>query len=98
MGTLWYDTGMNDFLYRLRAHTGGLICIKSDLHWYDGLGRSNPINDVMGLVLEVHRRVPYGGTTAATTTSSKSDAVASLLLVSGNQRWIWVTAEDVELL
>jgi hypothetical protein len=89
---------MNDFLYRLRAHTGGLICIKSDLHWYDGLGRSNPINDVIGLVLEVHRRVPYGGTTAATTTLSKSDAVASLLQVSGNQRWIWVTAEDVELL
>lgn len=88
---------MNGFIYQLRAHTGGLICIKSDLHWYDGLFLSNPINEVMGLVLEVHSRVPLGERTAATTAST-SNSVASLLMVSGFQRWIWVTAEDVELL
>ena len=90
-----------DFLQTLRAHTGGLIRIKSELFWYGGRGWDG-IPDRICLVLDATALagVTRGARAAhCRVTGRDSDLdVAVLLLIDCRPQWVWVTREDVELI
>ena len=71
------------FLEQLQSHKGGLLRLKTELYWYGGRGYDRS-PDRICLILDAARR-----TTAD---------YATLLLIDGSPHWVWVAAEDVELL
>lgn len=92
-------------LETLRAHTGGLLRIKSELFWYGGRGWDGT-PDRICLVLDT---VPAGvdgdgsfnpvvGRCRCSANSSAAASADALLLIDGTPQWIWVANEDVELI
>ena len=88
------------FLEALRAHTGGLIRLKTDLFWYGCRGLDGSPGRIC-LILDASPRgdhSPEAITTSATLSAFAHSALASLLLIDSTPQWIWVAQEDVELL
>ena len=95
---------------RLQAHRGGLIRIKTQLFWYGGRGwDGNPGR----LCLVLDATAYTAGVRAAEAAEAAAIAAAAftadvvrraavcastLLLVDGAPHWVWVAAEDIELL
>jgi len=83
-------------LEQLRIHVGGLILLKSELWWYgarawDGArGRICLLMDAAPTAASA-RRWPAAVTGSAC-------AAATLLLIDGRPHWVWVSADDLELL
>ena len=75
------------FLDRLLSHKGGLIRLKTELYWYGGRGYDRS-PDRICLLLDAARTAAAAARTAA----------AALLLIESSPHWVWVAAEDVELL
>lgn len=93
-----------DFLQTLRAHTGGLLRIKSELFWYDGRGLDGAPGRVC-LILDPADFDAVPGDGEAVDIRARvgpallrGDGAAALLLIEGAPRWIWVSQEDVELI
>ena len=91
-------------LEKLQAHRGGLVRIKSELYWYDGRGwDGNPGR--LCLVLDA-TAVAAGGPPATATVAAEAlrrtaaalTVAATLLLIDGAPRWVWMVETDVELL
>ena len=89
------------FLQRLQAHKGGLLRLKTQLYWYDGV-RSEIVGRVC-LLLDASN-LPKPSAAAATAVvatavvpSAAADA-AAYLLIDGQPAWIWVAERDIELL
>jgi len=96
------------FLDNLQSHKGGLIKLKTQLYWNDGRGWDNNPGRIC-LLLDAEAVTTFTGTAAAAgitvSTVTASAAVpdyariaAALLLVDGAPHWIWVGADDLELL
>ena len=87
------------FLEDLQAHKGGLVRIKSDLFWYDGGRGWDGAWDRVGLLMDADDDAPDRRFAAARTTApALTDASVALLLVDGQPHWVWVGADDLELL
>jgi len=89
------------FLEQIQAHTGGLICLKTQLYWYGGRGYDKNPGRVC-LVLDIAATRSAAGLDAAAQfadiyTLSIRTASAHLL-IDGVPRWIWLADEDVEIL
>ena len=82
------------FLEQLQSHKGGLLYLKTGLYWYGGRGYDRS-PDRICLILDAARRTAATGTAAARGTTAD---YATLLLIDGSPHWVWVAAEDVELL
>ena len=90
-----------DFLQELGSHRGGLVLLKTQLFWYGGRGWDGITGRICLLMdAAAGHRVPAsaaatGAPTAATATTATTTA---LLLVDGQPHWVWVGADDLELL
>ena len=86
-------------LEKLQSHKGGLIQIKSELYWYDDRCWDG-VPGRIGLVLDAADATLGTGIDlgTATTGAPRYRAVAALLLVDGQPHWVWMVAEDIELL
>ena len=100
-----------DFLQTLRAHTGGLVRIKSELFWYNTGWEFIPdriclVLDAVGggVVLDAtaarHRRrpPPPANLGADPGTVWFPEFAAVLLLIDDRPQWVQVSQADVELL
>ena len=90
------------FLESLQAHKGGLICLKTELYWYDGRGYDNTPGRIC-LILDAAaadlRRTGGDHVGVAITTAATAAVVAvAHLLIDGQSAWIWVAEKDGELL
>jgi len=86
------------FLQRLQAHKGGLIQLKTQLYWYDGVR-----NEIVGricMLLDADAVEDPLDAVARTAEAhlGMSSTAAALLLIDGSPQWIWITEADVELL
>ena len=83
-------------LEQLRIHVGGLVRLKDELFWYGGRGWDG-ITGRVCLLLDAApaRSAPFA---QATATATGAGAAAALLLVDGAPRWVWVGADDLEIL
>ena len=87
------------FLQQLQVHKGGLVQLKTQLYWYDGVR-----NEIVGRVCLLLDAAAADArrSTAATATAvrprSAATTAAALLLIDGSPQWIWITEADVELL
>jgi hypothetical protein len=79
------------FLEELTAHKGGLVCLKSELYWYNGCGWDGCPGRIC-LILDAGLR------SCALAAAVTPAAAATLLLVDGDPHWVWVAQADVELL
>jgi len=90
-----------NYLQRLQAHKGGLLCLKAELYWYGGRGRDGTPGRIC-LILDaaIIASAPASATTATAAyyASAAAAATAALLLIDGSPQWIWVVEADVELL
>ena len=92
------------FLEALKAHRGGLVRIKTQLYWYSGRGWG--WDGITGRVCLLLDAAPAMSTTAAARTAAVERAAtaaeavgsAALLLIDGHPQWVWVGADDLELL
>ena len=95
------------FLETLQSHKGGLIQLKTQLYWYDGV-RSEIVGRIC-LLLDASSLPKPSATVAAATvattttvaaagTKTTATAAAALLLIDGQPAWIWVAEQDIELL
>jgi hypothetical protein len=89
------------FLEELTAHKGGLIRLKTELWWYGGRGRDG----IRGRVCLLMDAAPTGALawSAANTTPdgawfAPEVAAGILLLIDGRPHWVWVSADNLELL
>jgi hypothetical protein len=97
------------FHEELVAHKGGLILLKSELYWYGGRGwdritdRTVLLMDACAPLAAAPPRppaVPMSPAPAAVARGARAalaDA-ATLLLIDGRPHWVWVGADDLELL
>jgi len=91
------------FLQQLQAHKGGLLRLKTQLYWYDGVR-----NEIVGrvcLLLDAATAADALAAAARTATAAgtaaahvRSSTAAALLLIDGSLQWIWITEADVDLL
>jgi len=82
----------------LQSHRGGLVRIKSDLFWYDSRGWDGTRGRIC-LLMDADDNAPDRRFAAARTTApALSGATVALLLVDGQPHWVWVGADDLELL
>ena len=96
------------FLEQLQSRRGGLIRLKTELYWYGGRGYDgNPgrvclILDTATTPIAVHSAGVSTSATATRRTAATGIAnltgYATLLLIDGSPHWVWMAAEDVELL
>jgi len=85
-------------LEALQAHKGGLVRIKTDLFWYGGRGWDGARGRIC-LLMDADDDAPDRRFAAARTTASTFiAATVALLLVDGQPHWVWVGADDLELL
>jgi hypothetical protein len=84
------------FLEELTAHKGGLILLKTNLFWYGGRGWDG-VQDRVCLLMDAEVYAEAAMIAAATPTAARVPA-AALLLIDGCPHWVWVGADDVELL
>jgi len=77
------------FLEQLQSHKGGLICLKTELFWYEGRGWDGTPGRIC-LILDA-------ATIGVATTAARRSAAAHLL-IDGQPAWIWVVGQDIELL
>ena len=87
-------------LEELTAHKGGLIRLKGELYWYGGRGWDGCPGRIC-LILDAGLR--SCALAAAVTPAAAVDVrllhdTATLLLIDGRPRWVWVSADDLELL
>lgn len=92
---------------RLQAHKGGLVHLKSQLYWYydrgwDGVpGRLCLLLDAGAeprALRHLEAVVEAATTRARPATLLYGDRTAALLLIDGQPHWVWMVAEDIELL
>jgi len=97
------------FLQQLQAHKGGLLRLKTQLYWYDGV-RSEIVGRIC-LLLDA-ASLPKSSTAATTPSAAAAATVvvataavpsaaadaAAYLLIDGQPAWIWVAERDIELL
>jgi hypothetical protein len=87
-------------LEELQSHKGGLVRIKTQLYWYSGRGWDG-VHDRVCLLLNADNTGADGTAAfaaARTTAPALTDASVALLLVDGQPHWVWVGADDLELL
>jgi len=82
------------FLDNLQSHRGGLIQLKTQLYWYDGVR-----NEIVGRIcLILDAAVTLTSTAATSRAAAVKSRTAALLLIDGAPHWVWITEQDVELL
>jgi len=84
------------FLEQLQAHKGGLLRLKTQLYWYDGVR-----NEIVGricLLLDAAAATTVVAAAASAAGRSSPCCSAALLLIDGSPQWIWIAVQDVELL
>jgi hypothetical protein len=83
-------------LEELTAHKGGLVCLKGELFWYGGRGWDG----CPGRICLLMDSAAYTAIEAARARAPRAriDTVATLLLIDGRPHWVWVGADDLELL
>jgi hypothetical protein len=96
------------FLEELTAHKGGLILLKSELFWYGGGGWDSTPGRVCLLMDSATADVVPGAVCHATARLARLEPgrrarraltdAATLLLIDGRPHWVWVGADDLELL
>ena len=87
-----------NFLETLRAHKGGLVRLKGELYWYGGRGWDG-VHDRICLLMD--SAAGYDTRTEARSRAHGAPgaiAAATLLLIDGCPHWVWVSADDLELL
>jgi hypothetical protein len=84
------------FLEELTAHKGGLILLRSDLFWYGGRGWDGTRGRIC--LLMDSAAPPDAPAVAASAVRVGGVAVGALLLFDGAPHWVWVAADDLELL
>jgi len=99
-------------LEKLQAHKGGLVRLKSDLYWCSGrhldgapgricllLGAAATATQALSLFADATAAsaAPPGRRQRRDRRSAATEAAAHLL-VDGSPHWVWVVAEDVELI
>jgi hypothetical protein len=91
------------FLEELTAHKSGLLLLKSELWWY-GVRGWDGIPERVCLLLDAAIERTY---TTYARASARAEgarrpptpaATRALLLIDGRPHWVWVGADDVELL
>ena len=87
-------------LEQLQSHRGGLIRLKTQLYWYDGVR-----NEIVGricLLLDVADQAEFSAAAqdfAARNATATADGLAvALLLIEGQPQWIWLAEKDVEVI
>jgi len=91
-------------LEQLRIHVGGLVLLKTELFWYGGRGwdgitdRTVLLMDACAHVAPAARSVQGAAMGLFDTTSAAALAAGILLLIDGCPHWVWVSADDLELL
>jgi hypothetical protein len=80
------------FLETLQVHKGGLLCLKTELYWYEG----RKWDGTPGRICLLLDADAAGDDTA--TTGARSPDVTALLLVDGAPHWVCLVKADVELL
>lgn len=86
------------FAEQFQNHKCGLVRLRSQLYWYDSNSYDNTPGRVC-LLLDVAVESP--GAAATATGAHVGDAAgdaATLLLIDGQLRWVWVSKGDVELI
>jgi hypothetical protein len=81
------------FLETLQVHKGGLLCLKTELYWYEGRKWDGTPGRIC-LILDAVAALDA----ATATTGARSPDVTALLLVDGAPHWVWLVIADVELL
>jgi hypothetical protein len=86
------------FLQQLQAHKGGLLRLKTQLYWYDGV-RSEIVGRIC-LLLDAAAAKPAVPAAVARTAGAHAHSMAraALLLIDGSPQWIWITEADVDLI
>jgi len=87
------------FLEQLRSHKGSLIRLPTQLYWYNG--GWDGTSDRICLLLDARVSPTHPAAAATPTAVSAVGGTASsatLLLIDGQPRWVWVAENDVELI
>jgi len=88
------------FLEQLQSHKGGLICLKTELFWYEGRGWDGTPGRIC-LILDAAAATAATRTATSANTAALSSTAAyavAHLLIDGQPAWIWVAEQDIELL
>ena len=85
-------------LKTLRAHTGGLLRIKSQLYWYGGRGWDAARGRVCLLLDAVPTAAAPAPAAFDAGCAASAPGIAALLLIDGCPHWVWVSQQDVEIL
>jgi hypothetical protein len=86
------------FLEALQAHRGGLVLLKDELWWYGGRGWDGARDRVCLLMDTTTDVAVVSGTVVPAASTLRGDTVILLLLTAGAPHWVWVCANDLELL
>jgi len=82
----------------LQAHKGGLVLLKSELWWYGGRDWDGARDRICLLMDAVTDVAVASGTVVPAASTLRGDTVILLLLATGAPHWVWVCADDLELL
>lgn len=88
------------FKEQLRAHVGGLVCLKSQLYWYSS-DTWDGINERVCLLLDLSAARTEPLLAALTTVSPLPDpvpAACALLLIDGTPKWVWISEKTTEFI
>jgi hypothetical protein len=89
------------FLESLQAHIGGLVQLKTQLFWYGGR-RIEKNSGRVCLLLAADDEPPGGRRHADAEVTGlgvpRAEAIATLLIIDGQPKWIWVADKFVDLL
>jgi hypothetical protein len=92
---------MTPFQKRLQAHKGGLLYLKAELYWYNR-GARDGVKGRHCVLLDAPTKTTPAIEDAVTPTVEMCDdlkkTAVTLLLIDGTCSWVWMAAEDVELL
>jgi hypothetical protein len=93
------------FKEQLHAHVGGLVCLKSQLYWYDS-DIWDGINERVCLLLDLSatlleadgRDNPADAFAAIPVGAANRTRTCALLLIDGSPKWIWISEKTTELI
>ncbi len=85
-------------LEQLRIHVGGLVCLKTELYWYGGRGWDGCPGRICLILDAGLRSCALAAAASLTATPLPPAADGVLLLIDGHPHWVWVGADDLELL
>jgi hypothetical protein len=86
-----------NFFNKLKAHIGGLICLKTQLYWYN-LCDWDGAEERVCLLLDIATSSTRDSAYALAASTKGQGTVVALLFIDGSPKWVLLSKEAVEFI